>query len=402
VCADATSIVTEFAMAGNVALVVAAGRGHRVGGALPKQYLRVGGQPILRRALGAFLSHRSIDKVAAVINPEDRDLFDAAVVGLDLLPPIAGGATRQESVLRGLEALVSVAPERVLIHDAARPFVDVATIDRVLAGLERTAGAIASVPVTDTLKRGSGGLIVETVDRTDLWRAQTPQGFRFADILEAHRSAAREGSAASTDDAAVAERAGLAVTLVMGSEDNLKITTDEDLKRAERMCGAGQVEVRTGMGIDAHRFGPGDHVWLCGVRIPFEKGLTGHSDADVGLHAATDALLGAIAAGDIGVHFPPSVEEWCGAPSHLFLRFAADKVAERGGRILNLDVTLICEQPRIGPHREAMVARVADILGLTTDRVSIKATTTEQMGFTGRAEGIAAQAVATVRLPPAP
>jgi 2-C-methyl-D-erythritol 4-phosphate cytidylyltransferase/2-C-methyl-D-erythritol 2,4-cyclodiphosphate synthase len=401
VCADATSIVTEFAMAGNVALVVAAGRGLRVGGAVPKQYLRVGSQPILRRALGAFLSHRSIDKVAAVINPEDRDLFDAAAAGLDLLPPIDGGATRQESVLRGLEALVPVAPDRVLIHDAARPFVDAATIDRVLAGLDRAAGAIAGVPVTDTLKRGAGELVGETVDRTGLWRAQTPQGFRFADILEAHRAAAREGAMASTDDAAVAERARLAVALVLGSEDNLKITTDDDLKRAERMCAA-EAEVRTGLGFDAHRFGPGDHVWLCGIRIPFEKGLAGHSDADVGLHAATDALLGAIGAGDIGLHFPPSDEKWRGAPSRIFLRHAADLVAGRGGRVLNLDVTIVCERPRVGPHREAMTARVAEILGLAQERVSVKATTTEQMGFVGRGEGIAAQAVATVRLPPAP
>ncbi|MGB8274594.1 MAG: bifunctional 2-C-methyl-D-erythritol 4-phosphate cytidylyltransferase/2-C-methyl-D-erythritol 2,4-cyclodiphosphate synthase [Alphaproteobacteria bacterium] len=383
----------------NVALVVAAGRGHRLGGALPKQYLSLAGEPVLRHALRAFLTCPGIDKVAAVINPDDRGLFESATAGLALAPPISGGETRQQSVLRGLEALEPMAPERVLIHDAARPLVDHGTIGRVLSALQGAPGAIAGVPVTDTLKRAAGGTIGETVERANLWRAQTPQGFRFPEILAAHRALAKAGETGVTDDAAVAERAGLAVALVMGSDDNLKITTKDDLARAERLCAALEGEVRTGMGIDAHRFGPGDHLWLCGIKLPFDKTLAGHSDADVGLHAATDALLGAIGAGDIGLHFPPGDEKWRGAPSHLFLRHAADMVAGRGGRVLNLDITIVCERPRIGPHRESMAARVAEILGLARERVSVKATTTEQMGFTGRGEGIVAQAVATVRLP---
>jgi len=386
-------------MPGNLALVVAAGRGQRLRASTPKQYLPLAGAPLLRHSLAAFTAHPAIDAVAAVIAPEDRALYDSAAAGLALLPPVSGGATRQESVRNGLEALAAHDPERILIHDAARPFVDSATITRVLEALDGGPGAIAAVPVADTLKRGDGARVTGTVERRDLWRAQTPQGFHYRAILEAHRKAA--GGAELTDDAMVAERAGLAVTLVMGSEDNFKVTTADDLKRAERFAAA-VGEIRTGLGFDAHRFADGDRFWLCGIEIPFEKALSGHSDADVGLHAATDAILGAIGDGDIGVHFPPSDPQWRGAPSHQFLRFAADRVAGRGGAIVNLDITLICEQPRIGPHREAMVARVAEILGVAPGRVSVKATTTEGMGFTGRGDGIAAQAVAAVRLPAAP
>ena len=396
-------------MPGNVALVVAAGRGHRIGGETPKQYLPVGGEPILRYSLRAFAGHGRIDAVAAVINADDRALYDGAAAGLALLPPISGGATRRESVLRGLKALEPRAPDRVLIHDAARPFVDAATIDRVLAALEDAPGAIAAVPVADTLKRERGGKgeaerrIAATVPRAGLWRAQTPQGFDFAAILDAHRSLAGAGNQAEfTDDAAVAELAGLAVALVAGSEDNLKVTTADDLRRAERLAGAAGAEIRTGTGFDVHRFAAGDHVWLCGVWVPFDQGLAGHSDADVGLHALTDALLGAIGEGDIGIHFPPSDPKWRDASSQTFLRHAGDLVAARAGAIVNLDVTLICERPKIGPHRNAMTARIAEILGLERDRVSVKATTTERLGFTGRGEGIAAQAVATVRLAPSP
>lgn len=384
-------------MPGNVALVVAAGRGHRFRASTPKQYLPLAGLPLLRHSLNAFLSHPAIDAVAAVIAPEDRSLYDSAAAGLMLLPPIAGGATRQESVRCGLEALISREPSRVLIHDAARPFVDDATISRVLDALDESPAAITAIPVADTLKRGDGIRIAATVERKDLWRAQTPQGFHYRAILEAHRKAATEGNE-STDDAMVAERAGMAVTLVMGNEDNFKVTTADDLNRAERMV-RGALEIRTGLGFDAHRFAPGNRLWLCGLEIPFDKTLSGHSDADVGLHAATDAVLGAIGDGDIGVHFPPTDEKWRGAPSHKFLRYAAERVAARGGSIVNLDITLICEHPRIGPLREAMVARVAEILGVPQARVSVKATTTEGMGFTGRGEGIAAQAVAAVRLP---
>lgn len=384
-------------MPGNVAIVVAAGRGHRLPAGAPKQYLPLAGQPLLRYSLNAFLSHPAIDAVAAVIAPEDAALFDSATAGLVLLPPIAGGATRQESVRRGLEALGSRDPSRVLIHDAARPFVDAAIITRVLDALDDVPAAIAAVPVADTLKRGDGPVVAGTVERKDLWRAQTPQGFHYRAILEAHRRAASVGREL-TDDAMVAEEAGMAVTLVMGSEDNFKVTTADDLNRAERVLqGAG--DIRTGLGFDAHRFADGNRLWLCGIEIPFERTLAGHSDADVGLHAATDALLGAIGDGDIGVHFPPTDEKWRGAPSHKFLRYAAERIASRGGSIVNLDITLVCERPCIGPLREAMVARVAEILNVPQARVSVKATTTEGMGFTGRGEGIAAQAVAAVRLP---
>jgi 2-C-methyl-D-erythritol 4-phosphate cytidylyltransferase/2-C-methyl-D-erythritol 2,4-cyclodiphosphate synthase len=384
-------------MPGNLALVVAAGRGQRLRASTPKQYLPLAGAPLLRHSLAAFVSHPEIDAVAAVIAADDRALYDSATAGLALLPPISGGATRQESVRNGLEALAAQNPERILIHDAARPFIDAGTISRVLEALDRSPAAIAAVPVADTLKRGEGERIAATVERRDLWRAQTPQGFHYRAILDAHRAAASLGDEL-TDDAMVAERAGMSVTLVMGSEDNFKVTTADDMKRAERFA-ASAGEIRTGLGFDAHRFSHGNRIWLCGIEIPFEKSLSGHSDADVGLHAATDALLGAIGAGDIGVHFPPSDPKWRGAASHQFLRHAADRIAALGGAIVNLDITLICEQPRIGPHREAMVARVAEILGLPASRVSVKATTTEGMGFTGRGDGIAAQAVAAVRLP---
>lgn len=381
-------------MATCVALVVGAGQGTRIGGDLPKQYLSVAGETVLRRTLRAFTDHPRIDAVRPVIALDQRTLFDQAAAGLAVLDPVGGGATRQDSVRLGLESLVDLAPEFVLIHDAARPFVDRAVIDRVLDALADRPGAIPALPVTDTLKRGAaGGAVAATVDRAGLFRAQTPQGFRFAAILDAHRRAA---GAAMTDDAQVAENAGLAVALVAGGEDNVKLTTPEDLIRAERIFAG---ETRTGFGFDVHRFGPGDHVTLCGVRVPFSAGLEGHSDADVALHALTDALLGAISKGDIGEHFPPSDPQWRGAASDAFLRHAAALAAAIGGRVVNLDVTIVCEQPRIGPHRRAMIERIAAIVGIAPDRVAVKATTTERLGFTGRGEGIAAQAVATVALP---
>lgn len=383
-------------MASCVALVVAAGRGTRVGAPLPKQYLPLAGKPLLRYSLETLARHPAIDHVRVVFNPDDGAHYDAASRGLDLLPPVAGGAARQDSVRLGLESLDGLKTERVLIHDGARPFVDAATIDRVLAALDQAPGAIPALPLRDTVKRGADGVVTDTVDRSSLWRAQTPQGFHYRPILAAHRAAA--GSDLS-DDAAVAERAGLAVRLVAGSEENFKVTTSDDLLQAERLLAARQADIRTGQGFDVHAFGPGDHVWLCGVKVPHPQGLVGHSDADVGLHALTDAILGALGAGDIGMHFPPGDAKWRGAPSHLFLRHAADLVAAAGGSIAHVDVTLVCERPKIGPHRDAMVARMAEILGIEKRRVSVKATTTEKLGFTGRGEGIAGQAVATLRLP---
>lgn len=379
-----------------VALVVAAGRGSRFGGDIPKQWRDLAGRPVLRHSLATFAAHPAVDAVRAVIHPDDRSLYEAAAAGLGLDEPIAGGPTRQDSVRLGLEALAPLEPEVVLIHDGARPFVDGGVIGRVIAGLRDHPGAIPALPVHDTLKRaGPTGLIEETVPRAGLWRAQTPQGFHFPLLLAAHRAAmGRE----LTDDAAVAEQAGMAVALVTGSEDNLKITTAQDLRRAAaRLAEPG--EVRVASGFDVHRFTSGDHVTLCNLAIPHDAGLEGHSDADVALHALTDALLGCIAAGDIGRHFPPTDPRWKGADSAIFLAHAGALVEALGGEIVHLDVTVICERPKIGPHRAAMVTRTAEILGIDEQRVSIKATTTEGLGFTGRREGIAAQAMATVRLP---
>jgi 2-C-methyl-D-erythritol 4-phosphate cytidylyltransferase / 2-C-methyl-D-erythritol 2,4-cyclodiphosphate synthase len=387
-------------MAGTVALVVAAGRGQRFGGDRPKQYELLAGRPLLAWSLAAFARHPSVTAVRAVIHPDDRPLYADAAAGLDLLDPVHGGAERQESVLRGLESLVPLNPERVLIHDGARPNPGSAVIDAVIAALRSHIGAIPALPVTDTLKRGSAGTIAGTASRDGLFRAQTPQGFRFAEILAAHRRvAATAGSAAAlTDDAAVAEAAGHAVALVPGLEENVKVTTREDLSRVQRAL-LGVEEVRVGNGYDVHRFGSGDRVWLCGVPVPHEHGLVGHSDADVGIHALVDAILGAIGKGDIGEHFPPSDERWRGAPSRLFLEEACRLVNAKGGRLVNLDVTLICERPKLSPHRLAMRQRLSELTGLSLDRVSVKATTTEGLGFTGRQEGIAAQATATVALP---
>jgi 2-C-methyl-D-erythritol 4-phosphate cytidylyltransferase/2-C-methyl-D-erythritol 2,4-cyclodiphosphate synthase len=383
-------------MGSTYALVLAAGRGARFGGVLPKQYLPMGGTTVLRHAVTAFADHERIAGIQMVIRPEDRNIYDDALAGLDLLPPVAGGAERQDSVRLGLQALVPFKPERVLIHDGARPFPDAAMIDRVIDALDRASAAIPGLPLGDTIKRVADRVITETVDRSGLWRVQTPQGFHFDAILAAHRATAGK---ALTDDAAVAEVAGIAPVMVAGSEANLKITTIDDLAAAERLIAARQGDVRVGQGFDVHPFGSGDGLMVCGVWIPHSAGVVGHSDADVGLHALTDAVLGAIGAGDIGMHFPPSDPQWKGASSDRFLAHAIDLVRARGGSVAQLDVTIICERPRIGPHRAAMVERVATIAGIAPDRVSVKATTTEKLGFTGRGEGIAAQAVATVRLP---
>ncbi len=389
----------------NAAIIVAAGRGTRAAGAgaKPKQYLNVGGKSVLLRSLAAFLDHEAIDLVQPVIHDGDHALYDATVAKLassKLLAPVAGGQSRQQSVLAGLTALKLHAPDTVLIHDAARPFVSDAVIAGTIGMLKNCAGCLAALPLSDTLKAESGGRVARTIGRDGLWRAQTPQGFHFNAILEAHLAAAEAGREDFTDDAAIAEWRGLEVALVMGSERNVKLTTAEDFELAERLLASegSSREVRNGSGFDVHAFAPGDRVILCGVSIPHDAKLAGHSDADVGLHALTDALLGAIGAGDIGHHFPPSDAQWKGADSSLFLAHTAKLVREAGGRIVNVDVTLICERPKIGPHREAMRARVGEILGIEPDRVSVKATTTEGLGFTGRREGIAAMASATVEL----
>ncbi len=390
------------------ALIVAAGRGARAApqnASIPKQYSLIGGVPMLARSIGAFVRHPHVDEVIVAIHPEDAMRYAAASEGFAerLLPPVSGGARRQESVHAGLEALAARPPDEVLIHDAARPFVDAGLIDRVLGSLKSHAGALPGLPVADSLKRESGGRVIGSLERDGLWRAQTPQGFRFEVILAAHRAAASEVNASFTDDAGIAEWFGLDVALVEGSEENRKLTTAEDIESADELlrlrAAHGQGTPRVGSGYDVHAFGPGDAVILCGVRIPHSKKLVGHSDADVGMHALTDALLGTIADGDIGVHFPPADARWRGAASELFLKDAGDRLRARGGTILHVDLTFLCEAPRIGPYRDAMRANLAEALGLDLSQISIKATTNEGLGFIGRGEGIAAMATATVRLP---
>lgn len=381
-----------------IALVVAAGRGTRFGGPLPKQYRDLPGGMVLGHTLRALGGHPRVDAVRVVIHPDDRPLYDRAAAGLDgihLLDPVPGGASRQDSVRLGLESLEGIDPETVLIHDAARPRVAPAITDGVLDALAEAPGAIPALPVVDTIKRGSDGVIAATVDRSGLFRAQTPQGFRFHAILAAHRAVAGQEL---TDDAAVAEAAGLAVRLVAGEEANVKITTEPDLMRMARDMAP--PDFRTASGFDVHRFGAGDHVMVGGVAIPHDQGLEGHSDADVCLHALTDALLGTVGAGDIGALFPPSEARWKGAASSLFIAEAVRQVTLAGGTLRHVDVTIICQKPRIGPHRVAIRDSIADLLGLAAARVSVKATTTEGLGFTGRGEGMAVQATATVAVAP--
>ncbi len=387
------------------ALIVAAGRGSRaaVAGSPPKQYSLLNGVSILRRTALAFIKHPQISTVAVCIHADDGGLYEAAMTGLGpkLTKPIYGGETRQDSVRLGLEGLASQGIEYVLIHDAARPFISEAVISGVIDALAKAPGAIAALPVTDTLKEEAPGLLIaRTVSRDRLWRAQTPQGFRFNGIIDAHRSAHAVKAGGMTDDAALAEWAGIPVAIAQGSEANIKLTTLEDLAMAERRLQAEMaLETRSATGFDVHRFTHGDHVWLGGVKIPHSERLDGHSDADVALHALTDALLGTIGDGDIGQHFPPSDPQWKGAPSIMFLKDAARRIAERGGRIVNVDVTILAEAPKIGPHRAAMQTEIGAALGLSFDRIGIKATTNEGLGYIGRREGIAAMASATITLP---
>lgn len=375
-------------------LIVAAGRGERLGGTVPKQYLPIGRRAMLRRSIETLLAVDGLEAILVVIHPEDAARYGAAVEGLAdprLLAPAMGGADRAASVRAGLEALVPRAPDRVLIHDAARPFLPAAVAAAVLAALEDAAAAFPALPVVDALWRAESGHAGAAVPRDGLWRAQTPQGFRFDAILAAHR--AHTGTA--LDDVAVAHAAGLATRVVPGDEANFKITTPADLARADRLARTA-MDIRTGNGFDVHAFGPGDGVMLCGVRIGFDRGLVGHSDADVGMHALTDAILGALGEGDIGRWFPPNDPQWKGAASELFLAAVIERAAARDFTLSHCDVTLICEAPKIGPHAAAMRAELARICRIDVDRVSVKATTSERLGFTGRGEGIAAIATATL------
>ncbi|KRR18594.1 2-C-methyl-D-erythritol 4-phosphate cytidylyltransferase [Bradyrhizobium lablabi] len=382
------------------AILVAAGRGLRAGAGGPKQYRELGGQPVIFRAMEAFCRHPDVFAVQPVVNPDDAAMFNAAVAGLRHQPPTNGGATRQASVHAGLEALAAEKPDIVLIHDAARPFVSSAVISRAIDAAGRTGAAVPATSVTDTIKQvNDTGDVEATPDRARLRIAQTPQAFRFDVILDAHRRAARDGRSDFTDDAALAEWAGLTVATFEGDPANMKLTTPEDFVREEARLAAQLGDIRTGTGYDVHAFGDGDHLMLCGVRVPHTRGFLAHSDGDVGLHALVDAILGALADGDIGSHFPPSDPQWKGAASDKFLKYAVDRVTARGGRIANLEVTMICERPKIGPLRDVMRARIAEITGLNISRVAVKATTSERLGFTGREEGIAATACATIRLP---
>jgi len=382
------------------AVVVAAGRGVRAGGGGPKQYRQIGGEPMIRASLRSLAHHPEIAFVQTVIHPDDRPLFQAAAGGLDLLEPVPGGATRQASVRAGLEALSAKRPDIVLVHDAARPFASAALISRGIAAARACGAAIPALAVADTVKTvDSSGVVTGTIERAQLRVVQTPQAFSFVPLLHAHRQAQAQGREDFTDDAALMEWAGTKVATFAGEAGNVKLTTPEDFLRAGAAELAMLGDVRTGFGYDVHAFADGDHVTLGGIRISHSQGLSGHSDADVVLHALVDAILGALAEGDIGVHFPPSDPQWRGAPSEKFLAFALERLRARKGRIAHLDVNVVCEAPRIGPHRDDMRRRIAEIAGVDVMRVAVKATTSEKLGFIGRNEGMVAYATATIRLP---
>ena len=389
-------------------LVVAAGRGLRVGGALPKQYLLLSGQTLLARTLGSLAVADPAARILVVIHPDDRHLYERSIDGFPadakarLMPPVHGGATRQDSVRAGLSALVSLPdrPDLVLIHDGARPFPTRELVARAKAGAARNGACVPALPVNDTIKQvDAAGLIVATPVRAALRAVQTPQAFRLSLIHDAHAAAASAGAKGLTDDAATAEWAGHPVHVFEGDPGNMKVTDPEDVAAAEARLIRDCPDVRMGQGYDVHAFGPGDHVWLGGYKVPHTAGLIGHSDADVLSHAITDALYGAIGDGDIGSHFPPSDPQWKGADSAIFLAAAAAAVRARGGMIAHIDATIVCESPKVGPHRDAIRSRIAEVVDLPLDRVAVKATTSERLGFTGRQEGIATLAIATVRLP---
>lgn len=378
-------------------IIVAAGRGHRAEVSMPKQFAKILEKSILYHTVNSFYSCNTIKTIQCVIHIDDHALYEEAIEPFNIPKPVHGGATRQESVYNGLKSLKDSAPDIVLIHDAARPFVSMRMIDELVNCIaDGEKAVLPALPIVDTIKNTQDGYVTGTTDRTGLFHAQTPQAFNYKAILAAHEAA--KGNEL-TDDVAVAEAAGLPIKIVAGDEAAFKITHKKDFKKAEQHLMMQMNDIRVGQGYDVHRFEAGDHVWLCGVEIPHDKALKGHSDADVAMHALTDALYGAMAEGDIGRHFPPTDPQWKGAPSHIFLRHAADMVTSKGGMIGNIDITIICEAPKISPHAQSMRNRLAEIIGIDVSRISVKATTTEKLGFTGRDEGIAADATATIRLP---
>ncbi len=384
---------------GTAAIIVAAGRGLRAGQSDgPKQYQNLGSVSVLTRTMGVFANHPQVNSIVVVIHPDDQKLYDSAKLVSDkLLPRVLGGATRQQSVAAGLEALVELCPSQVLIHDAARPFVSPQTISRVIDKLDRYQAVLPAMPAVDTMKRRDvEGLVTDTVARQHLVAAQTPQGFDYDAILHIHRAAAADDRHDFSDDTGMAEWAGLDVVVVDGNAGNTKLTTAEDMIIAREMFEMKVPDVRVGHGYDTHQFIDGSSIWLCGINLPHDQSLSGHSDADVGLHALTDALLATIADGDIGSHFPPSDPQWAGASSDQFLKHAVSLVTAAGGRITHMDVTLICEAPKIGPHRDKMRSSISQISGIEPSRISVKATTNERIGFVGRNEGMVAMATATV------
>ncbi|MBS41076.1 MAG: bifunctional 2-C-methyl-D-erythritol 4-phosphate cytidylyltransferase/2-C-methyl-D-erythritol 2,4-cyclodiphosphate synthase [Rhodospirillales bacterium] len=385
-------------MTGCIALILSGGSGERFGNVLPKQYLDIGTQTIIRHAAEVFYNHPKIDNIRVVIRPQDKNIYQKSFDGFDILEPVEGGKTRQESVRFGLESLVELDPDIVLIHDGARPFPSHDLLTKTIETLEYMPAVIPVLRISETLKKvdQTGSLVKETIDRDNLFRAQTPQGFKFKSILEAHRKNSKQQF---TDDAAIAEKEGLEIGTVSGEVENIKITTQEDYKLLVKMHYQLNGTIHVGTGFDVHPFSEGNHLVLCGVKIPYKQSLKGHSDSDVAIHAATDAILGAIGEDDIGKHFPSEDKKWKNTPSSIFLQHALFLVNELNGRVNNLDVTIICEKPKIGPYRKQMREKLSKILALPVTSVNVKATTTEKLGFTGREEGIAAQAIATVFLP---
>lgn len=384
------------------AVIVAGGSGLRAGGETPKQYQLIGGKPVIWWTLKAFADHPEISHVQVVVGDGQQDEFTRATQGLDLPPHVIGGATRQDSCRIGVEACAPHLPRKLLIHDAARPFISADLISDVIAHLDHTDAVIPGLRIAETLKLAPEGTIHKTIDRSNIWLAQTPQGFTFSKILEAHRKAAREQTAGLTDDASVAEQAGIVVRMIMGHTDNVKLTTAKDIEQANHKLSQSSqsfYETRMGQGIDFHVFAAGKSLWLCGVEIPHTHKLKGHSDADVALHALTDAILGAIGEGDIGTHFPPTDQQWKNAASRIFVEKALSLLGQRGGRLVNVDITIMAEAPKVSPHLSDMKASLSTLLKITPDRIAIKATTTEKMGALGRKEGMAAMAIASVRMP---